>query len=88
MLSPAPARLFSIGDATHTGGTLGLVREFLVGLEAGDVTPDSREFLEKLRPLLPSAADMEGMFGVSTSLLEATDTGLSYRSAWELPAAP
>ena len=88
MLPPAPARLFSIGDATHTGGMLGLVREFLAGLEAGDVTADSREFLEKLRPLLPSAADMEGMFGVSTSLLETTDTGLFYRSAWELPAAP
>jgi hypothetical protein len=88
MLPPAPARLFSIGDATHTGGMLGLVREFLAGLEAGDVTADSREFLETLRPLLPSAADMEGMFGVSTSLLETTDTGLFYRSAWELPAAP
>jgi hypothetical protein len=88
MLPPAPGRLFSIGDATRTGGTLGLVREILAGLEAGDVTPAYREFLEKIRPLLPSAADMEGMFGVSTSLLETTDTGLSYRSAWELPAAP
>lgn len=86
MLRPAPARLFSIGDATHTGGMLGIVREILSGLEAGDVTPDYRELLEKIRPLLPSAADMEGMFGVSTSLLEATDTGLSFRSAWELPA--
>jgi hypothetical protein len=87
LLTPAPARLFSIGDATHTGGTLGLVREILSGLEAGDVTPAYRELLEKLRPLLPSAADMEGMFGVSTSILETTDNGLSYRAAWELPAA-
>lgn len=86
MLPPAPARLFSIGDATRTGGTLGLVREILAGLEAGDVTPAYREFLEQIRPLLPSAADMEGMFGVSTSLLETTDTGLSFRSAWELPS--
>jgi hypothetical protein len=45
-----------------------------------------RELLAKLQPLLPSAAEMEGMFGASTSLLEATDTGLSYRSAWEMPA--
>lgn len=88
LLPPAPARMFSIGDATHTGGTLGLVREILSGLEAGDVTPAYRELFEKLRPLLPSAADMEGMFGVSTSILETTDNGLSYRSAWELPAAP
>lgn len=86
ILPPAPARLFSIGDATRTGGTLGLVREILAGLEGGDVTPAYREFLEQIRPLLPSAADMEGMFGVSTSLLETTDTGLSYRSAWELPS--
>jgi hypothetical protein len=86
MIPPTPARLFSLGDATHTGGTLGIVREILSGLEAGDVTPDYRKLLEKIRPLLPSAADMQGMFGVSTSLLEATDTGLSYRSAWELPA--
>jgi hypothetical protein len=87
MLPPTPARLFSIGDATRTGGTLGLVREILAGLEAGDVTPAYRELLEKIRPLLPSAADMEGMFGASTSLLETTDAGLSFRSAWELPAA-
>ena len=87
MLAPAPARLFSLGDATHTGGTLGLVREILAGLEPGDVTPDYRAFLEQISPLLPSAADMEGMFGVSTSLLETTDAGLRYRSAWELPAA-
>jgi hypothetical protein len=86
ILPPAPARLFSIGDATRTGGTLGLVREILVALEAGDVTPAYRDILEQIRPLLPSAADMEGMFGVSTSLFETTDTGLSYRSAWELPA--
>ena len=64
------------------------MREILSGLEAGDVTPAYRDLLEKIRPLLPSAADMEGMFGVSTSILETTDTGLSYRSAWELPAAP
>lgn len=87
LLPPAPARLFSIGDATHTGGTLGLMREILSGLQADDVAPAYRELLEKLRPLLPSAADMEGMFGVSTSILETTDSGLSYRSAWELPAA-
>ncbi len=86
MLPPAPARVFSIGDATRTGGTLGLVREILAGLEAGDVTPAYRDILEQIRPLLPSAADMESMFGVSTSLLETTDTGLSYRSAWELPS--
>ncbi|MGB8852039.1 MAG: hypothetical protein WCC69_00550 [Pirellulales bacterium] len=86
MLPSAPARLFSIGDATHTGGTLGIVREILSGLEAGDVTPAYRQLLEKIRPLLPSAGDMEGMFGVSTSILETTDNGLSYRSAWELPS--
>jgi len=86
MLPPVPARLFSLGDATHTGGMLGLVREVVASLESGDVPPVYRELLAKLQPLLPSAAEMEGMFGASTSLLEATDTGLSYRSAWEMPA--
>ena len=86
ILPPAPARLFSLGDATRTGGMLGIAREIVASLEAGDVAPAYRELLAKIQPLLPSAAEMEGMFGVSTSLLEATDTGLSYRSAWEMPA--
>lgn len=86
MLPPVPARLFSLGDATHTGGTLGLVREIVAGLESGDVPPVYRELLAKLQSLFPSAAEMEGMFGASTAVLEVTETGLSYRSAWEMPA--
>lgn len=86
MLPPVPARLYSVGDASHTGGTLGVVREIIASLEAGDVPPAYRELFDSIRPLLPSAADMEGMFGATTSLLETTETGLSYRSAWELPA--
>ena len=86
MLPPVPARLFSLGDATHTGGVLGLAREILANLESSDVPAVYRELLAKLQPLLPSAAEMEGMFGASTSLLETTDAGLSYRSAWEMPA--
>ena len=86
MLPPEPARLFSLGDATHTGGTLGLVREIVAGLESGDVPPVYRELLAKLQSLFPSAAEMEGMFGASTAVLEVTETGLSYRSAWEMPA--
>lgn len=85
ILPPTPARMFFIGDSTSTGGQLGLMRELLSVLEDRDIAPPARDLVARLRPLLPSAAEMEGMFGVSTALLETTDAGITYRSAWELP---
>ena len=38
------------------------------------------------RYLLPTAAEMQGMFGVSGSVLRMTDEGLLFESAWEMPA--
>ena len=86
MLEPAPSRAFSVGDASHTGGMLGTLRQVVAALEPDDVPEEYRPFLAAIQPLLPSAAEMEGMFGGSTSLFEMTDDGMSYRAAWELPA--
>jgi len=81
-----PARMFAVGDATATGGMLGSLREFGAALEPGDVEEDSRELLAAGQKLLPTAAEMEGMFGVSASVLRMTDDGLVLESAWELPS--
>ena len=82
----SPARMFAVGDASATGGMLGSLREFVAALEPGDVEEDSRELLAAGQKLLPTAAEMEGMFGVSASVLRMTDDGLVLESAWELPA--
>ena len=81
-----PARMFAVGDASATGGMLGSLREFVAALEPGDVEEDSRELLAAGQKLLPTAAEMEGMFGVSGSILRMTDDGLVLESAWELPS--
>ena len=86
LIDLAPARMFAVGDATATGGMLGSLREFVAALEPGDVDEDSRKLLAAGQKLLPTAAEMEGMFGVSASVLRMTDDGLVLESAWELPA--
>jgi hypothetical protein len=58
----------------------------VAALEPGDVEEDSRELLAAGQKLLPTAAEMEGMFGVSGSILRMTDDGLVLESAWEMPA--
>jgi len=86
MLDAGPARVFSVGDATRHGGLLGLLRDLASRLEPADVPPDYRDLLRQLQGLLPTAADMEGMFGVAASTVEVTRDGVAYRSAWEMPA--
>ena len=86
MLASGPARVFSVGDATRHGGLLGLLRDLASRLEPADVPPDYRDLLRDLQALLPTAADMEGMFGVAASTVEVTRDGVAYRSAWEMPA--
>lgn len=86
LLELPPARMFAVGDASATGGTLGSLREFVAALEPGDVDEDSRELLAAGQKLLPTADEMKGMFGVSASVLRMTDDGLVLESAWEMPA--
>jgi hypothetical protein len=86
LLNLPPARLFAVGDSTQTGGSLGTLRELVAALEPGDVEEDSRELLAAGQKLLPTAAEMEGMFGVGASVLRLTDDGLVLESAWEMPA--
>ncbi|MCE2725452.1 MAG: hypothetical protein LW698_01565 [Planctomycetaceae bacterium] len=80
-----PARMFAVGDAGKTGGMLGSLREMAANLEADDVPEEYRELLRSIKDALPTAAEMEGMFGVSVSTMRMTDDGLVLRSAWEMP---
>lgn len=86
MLATGPTRMFSIGDATRHGGLLGLVRDIASRLEPADVPPDVRGMLRDLQALLPTAAEMEGVFGVAASTVQVTRDGVAYRAAWEMPA--
>jgi hypothetical protein len=85
LLPLGPARMFAVGDATRTGGTLGSLREMAANMEPDDVPDRYRELLSGLKDALPTAAEMEGMFGVSVSTMRMTDDGLVLRSAWEMP---
>lgn len=85
LLPLGPARMFAVGDATRTGGTLGGLREMAANMEPDDVPDRYRELLTGLKDALPTAAEMEGMFGVSVSTMRMTDDGLALRSAWEMP---
>jgi hypothetical protein len=80
-----PARMFSVGDAAKTGGMLGNLREIAVNMEPEDVPEDYRKLFAGLKETLPTAADMEGMFGASAATMRMTDAGLAIRSVWEMP---
>lgn len=80
-----PVRMFSVGDATKTGGMLGNLREIAVNMEPDDVPEEYRELFAGLKETLPTAADMEGMFGASAATMRMTDAGLAIRSVWEMP---
>jgi hypothetical protein len=79
------ARMFGVSDARRTGGMLGAVRDYAAALEPDDVAEELRKLLAAGQKLLPTAAEMEGMFGVGASVLRMTDDGLLYESAWEMP---
>ncbi len=81
----APARMFGVGDASRTGGTLGLLRELVDALEPNDLEDGYRELVEAGRRLLPSAAELKGMFGVGATAVRMTDEGMILENAWELP---
>ena len=80
-----PARMFAVGDATRTGGALGNLREMAASLEPDDMPAEYRDMFRGIQEALPTATEMEGMFGVSVSTMRMTDDGLVLRSAWEMP---
>lgn len=80
-----PARMFAVGDATRTGGALGNLREMAASMEPNDVPAEYADLLRGIQEALPTAVEMEGMFGVSVSTMRMTDDGLVLRSAWEMP---
>ncbi len=87
LLPARPARVYGVSDATRTGGSLGMLRDLAEALEPDDIDDESmRGAFVALKELLPSAREMEGMFGIGTTLLRMTDDGLLYETAWEMPA--
>lgn len=81
-----PCRAFGVSDSSRTGGLLGTLRESVAALTPDDVPAESRELLAAAQPLLPTAAEIEGMFGVGAWTLEANEHGVALRSIWEMPA--
>jgi hypothetical protein len=64
-----------------------MLRDLAEALEPDDIDDESmRGAFVALKELLPSAREMEGMFGIGTTLLRMTDDGLLYETAWEMPA--
>ena len=86
LLPLGPARIFNLSDASRTGGTLGNLRELVASLDADDVPADYRDLLAAVQNVLPSAEEMEGMFGVGTGTMRTTDDGIAIRAVWEMPA--
>jgi hypothetical protein len=86
LLPLEPARMFGIGDATRSGGTLGMLRDAAAAMLPEDVEPPYRDLLARLQALLPTATEVEGMFGVGVTLMRVEDAGISLESVWEMPA--
>lgn len=85
LLPLPPARMFVVGDATVTGGVLGSLREMAANLEPNDVPEEQRRLFQAVKEALPTAAEMQGVFGVSVSTMQATDDGVTLRAVWEMP---
>jgi hypothetical protein len=86
MLSLEPARMFGISDSSRAGGSLGVLRDMVDALVPEDVEESYREFLAGGQQLLPTSAEMEGMFGVGATTLRGTPEGVSLQTVWEMPA--
>lgn len=81
-----PALVVTISDATKAGGILGNLRQVVAAMKPEDVDADQRELLAEAQRALPSAEEMEGLFGVGVDTIRMTEHGLVFRSVWELPA--
>jgi len=55
-------------------------------MQPEDVAEGERELLAEAQRVLPSAEEMEGVFGVGVDTVRMTEHGLVLRSVWELPA--
>lgn len=86
LLALEPARMFGISDSSRSGGTLGVLRDMMQSLVPEDVEESYRDLLAGMQKLLPSDDEMEGMFGVGATTLRADDNGISFQTAWEMPA--
>ena len=78
--------MFGISDSSRAGGTLGVLREMMQSLVPEDVEEPYRDLLAGVKKLLPSDEEMEGMFGVGATTLRTDDDGISFQTAWEMPA--
>jgi hypothetical protein len=78
--------MFGISDSSRAGGSLGTLRDMVAALMPEDVEEPYREFLAGAQKLLPTSADMEGMFGVGATTLRGTPEGVSLQTVWEMPA--
>jgi hypothetical protein len=89
-----PALAVTISDATKAGGIFGNLREIVAAMKPEDVAKDQpeefakglRELLAQAQQALPTAEEMEGLFGVGVDTIRMTEHGLVFRSVWELPA--
>jgi hypothetical protein len=81
-----PALVVTISDAAKSGGILGNLRQVVAGMQPEDVAEGERELLAEAQRVLPSAEEMEGVFGVGVDTVRMTEHGLVLRSVWELPA--
>lgn len=81
-----PALMVTISDAAKAGGILGNLRQMAAAMKPEDVAEDQRELLARVQRALPTAEEMEGMFGVGVDTIRMTEHGLVFRSVWELPA--
>jgi hypothetical protein len=86
MLPLDPARMFGISDSSRAGGSLGVLRDMVAELVPEDVEESYRDLLTGAQKLLPTGAEMEGMFGVGATTLRAGDEGVSFQTVWEMPA--
>lgn len=86
LLPLGPARMFGVSDSSRSGGSLGTLFDMVRSLAPEDVTEPYRKLLPAAQKLLPGADEMEGMFGVGATTLRADEAGLSFQTAWEMPA--
>lgn len=81
-----PAVVVTISDAAKSGGFLGNLRQVVAGMKPEDVGEADRDLLAQAQQALPTAEEMEGLFGVGVDTIRMTEHGLVLRSVWELPA--
>ncbi len=80
-----PGLSYTVTDGSRYGTVLEEWTNLLAHLPSG-VPGDEQQLLESLRQLIPSAKELEGVFGVTTSTTRVTPQGITNREVSELPA--